>query len=53
MTIFKEEVFGPARIVVGVDSLQEAIDLINDHELGNGVTMFTSSGAAARKFKKK
>lgn len=50
MTIFKEEVFGPARIVVGVETLQEAIELINDHELGNGVTMFTSSGAAARKF---
>jgi len=50
MTIFKEEVFGPARIVVGVETLQEAIDLINDHELGNGVTMFTRSGSAARKF---
>ncbi|MFJ8517951.1 CoA-acylating methylmalonate-semialdehyde dehydrogenase [Lysinibacillus xylanilyticus] len=50
MTIFKEEVFGPARIVVGVETLQEAIDLINDHELGNGVTMFTGSGSAARKF---
>ncbi|MGE7114666.1 CoA-acylating methylmalonate-semialdehyde dehydrogenase [Lysinibacillus sp. NPDC047702] len=50
MTIFKEEVFGPARIVVGVQTLQEAIDVINNHELGNGVTMFTNSGAAARKF---
>lgn len=50
MPIFKEEVFGPARIVVGVQTLQEAIDVINNHELGNGVTMFTNSGAAARKF---
>jgi len=50
MTIFKEEVFGPARIVVGVQTLQEAIDVINNHELGNGVTMFTNSGSAARKF---
>ncbi|WP_102692097.1 CoA-acylating methylmalonate-semialdehyde dehydrogenase [Rummeliibacillus pycnus] len=50
MTIFKEEVFGPARIVVGVETLQQAIDLINDHELGNGVTIFTNSGPAARKF---
>ena len=50
MKIFKEEVFGPARIIVGVETLQEAIDLINHHELGNGVTMFTSSGRAARKF---
>lgn len=50
MTIFKEEVFGPVRIVVGVQTLQDAIDVINNHELGNGVTMFTNSGAAARKF---
>ena len=50
MTIFKEEVFGPARIVVGAETLQQAIDLINDHELGNGVTIFTNSGPAARKF---
>ncbi len=50
MTIFKEEVFGPARIVVGADTLQQAIDLINNHELGNGVTIFTNSGSAARKF---
>lgn len=50
MEIYEQEVFGPARIVVRVDSLQEAIDLINDHELGNGVTIFTNNGAAARKF---
>lgn len=50
MTIFKEEVFGPARIVVGVETLQKAIDLINNHELGNGVTIFTNNGPAARKF---
>ncbi|MCZ2257337.1 CoA-acylating methylmalonate-semialdehyde dehydrogenase [Sporosarcina sp. G11-34] len=50
MKIFKDEVFGPARIVVRVNSLDEAIALTNDHELGNGVTIFTNSGAAARKF---
>ncbi|SOC34695.1 CoA-acylating methylmalonate-semialdehyde dehydrogenase [Ureibacillus acetophenoni] len=50
MEIYEKEVFGPARIIVRVESLQEAIDLINDHELGNGVTIFTNSGAAARKF---
>ncbi|MFP3918090.1 CoA-acylating methylmalonate-semialdehyde dehydrogenase [Lysinibacillus telephonicus] len=50
MEIYEQEVFGPARIVVRVESLQEAIDLINDHELGNGVTIFTNNGAAARKF---
>ncbi|WP_096550188.1 CoA-acylating methylmalonate-semialdehyde dehydrogenase [Ureibacillus thermosphaericus] len=50
MEIFKYEVFGPVRIVVRADSLQEAIDIINSHELGNGVTIFTNNGAAARKF---
>lgn len=50
MSIFKEEVFGPARIIVGTETLQQAIDLINNHELGNGVTIFTNSGSAARKF---
>ena len=50
MEIYQQEVFGPARIIVRVESLQEAIDLINDHELGNGVTIFTNNGAAARKF---
>ncbi|MED3764352.1 CoA-acylating methylmalonate-semialdehyde dehydrogenase [Ureibacillus sp. FSL K6-8385] len=50
MEIFKEEVFGPVRIVVRADSLQEAIGIINSHELGNGVTIFTNNGAAARKF---
>ncbi|MBM7609858.1 malonate-semialdehyde dehydrogenase (acetylating)/methylmalonate-semialdehyde dehydrogenase [Lysinibacillus composti] len=50
MEIYENEVFGPARIIVRTESLQEAIDLINDHELGNGVTIFTNNGAAARKF---
>ena len=50
MEIFQQEVFGPVRILVRAESLQEAIDLINDHELGNGVTILTNNGAAARKF---
>ncbi|GGA20186.1 CoA-acylating methylmalonate-semialdehyde dehydrogenase [Psychrobacillus lasiicapitis] len=50
MKIYKEEVFGPARIVVRVPSLEDAIDLVNKHELGNGVTIYTNSGAASRKF---
>ena len=50
MKIYKEEVFGPARIVVRVNELEDAIKLINSHELGNGVTIFTNSGAASRKF---
>ncbi|WP_339263180.1 CoA-acylating methylmalonate-semialdehyde dehydrogenase [Solibacillus sp. FSL W7-1472] len=50
MEIFDEEVFGPARNVVRVGSLAEAIDFINGQDLANGVTIFTNDGAAARKF---
>lgn len=50
MKIYRDEVFGPARIVVRVNSLNEAIELINNHEYGNGVTIFTENGPAARKF---
>ncbi|MBK5498376.1 CoA-acylating methylmalonate-semialdehyde dehydrogenase [Peribacillus sp. TH14] len=50
MKIYRDEVFGPARIVVRVNNLDEAIALVNNHEFGNGVTIFTESGAAARKF---
>lgn len=50
MKIYKQEVFGPARNVIRVETLEEAIELINEHEFGNGVTIFTDSGSAARKF---
>ncbi|MEK5430054.1 CoA-acylating methylmalonate-semialdehyde dehydrogenase [Lysinibacillus sp. FSL R7-0073] len=50
MEIYEQEVFGPVRNVVRIESLEEAIDLINKHELGNGVTIFTNDGLAARKF---
>ncbi|MFC7394023.1 CoA-acylating methylmalonate-semialdehyde dehydrogenase [Scopulibacillus cellulosilyticus] len=50
MKIYQEEVFGPARIAVRVNTLDEAINLINEHEYGNGVTIFTNNGPAARKF---
>lgn len=50
MEIYEQEVFGPVRNVVRVASLDEAIQLINEHELGNGVTIFTNDGFAARQF---
>jgi len=50
MTVYKEEVFGPVRTIVSVNSIEEAIHLINDHPYGNGVTVFTNSGRDARKF---
>ena len=50
MKIYDEEVFGPVRNIVRVDSLEEAIQLINRQELANGVTIYTNNGLAARKF---
>lgn len=50
MRIYKEEIFGPVLCVVRVDSLAEAIGLINEHEYGNGTCIFTRDGEAARYF---
>ena len=50
MDIYKEEIFGPALLLLKADSLQEAIKIINDNPYGNGTSIFTNSGAAARKF---
>ncbi len=50
MRIYKEEIFGPVLAVVRVDTLSQALELINAHEFGNGASIFTSSGAAARRF---
>ncbi|MCD4503818.1 CoA-acylating methylmalonate-semialdehyde dehydrogenase [Chromobacterium piscinae] len=50
MRIYKEEIFGPVLCVVRVDSLEEAIALINAHEYGNGTCIFTCDGEAARLF---
>ena len=50
MRIYKEEIFGPVLCVVRAGSLEEAITLINAHELGNGVSIFTRDGATAREF---
>ncbi|CAD5108245.1 CoA-acylating methylmalonate-semialdehyde dehydrogenase [Zestomonas carbonaria] len=50
MRIYKEEIFGPVLCVVRVNSLEEAMQLINDHEYGNGTCLFTRDGEAARLF---
>lgn len=50
MTIYKEEIFGPVLQVVRTDDYQEAVDMINDHEYGNGTAIFTRDGDAARDF---
>jgi len=50
MQCYKEEIFGPVLIVLQVDTLDDAISLINDNPYGNGTAIFTQSGATARKF---
>jgi malonate-semialdehyde dehydrogenase (acetylating)/methylmalonate-semialdehyde dehydrogenase len=50
MAIYREEIFGPVLLTIEVDTLDEAIALINANPYGNGCSMFTASGAAARKF---
>jgi malonate-semialdehyde dehydrogenase (acetylating)/methylmalonate-semialdehyde dehydrogenase len=48
--VYTDEIFGPVLVIVSVDTLDEAIDLINRNPYGNGTGIFTQSGAAARKF---
>ena len=50
MSIYQEEIFGPVLIALEVDTIEEAIALINENPYGNGTSIFTSSGAAARKY---
>ena len=50
MSIYRDEIFGPVLSVVRVNTLDEAIALINRNEFGNGTAIFTASGGAARKF---
>ena len=51
MRIYKEEIFGPVLACLEVESLDEALALINDNPYGNGTSIFTGCGAAARKFR--
>jgi malonate-semialdehyde dehydrogenase (acetylating) / methylmalonate-semialdehyde dehydrogenase len=50
MQIYTTEIFGPVMVIMGAATLDAAIDLINRNPFGNGTGIFTSSGAAARKF---
>ena len=50
MQSYKEEIFGPVLQVVRVNTMEEAMQLINDHEYGNGTCIFTRDGEAARYF---
>jgi malonate-semialdehyde dehydrogenase (acetylating)/methylmalonate-semialdehyde dehydrogenase len=50
MTIYKEEIFGPVLACVRVKDFEEAVNLINSHEFGNGVSCYTLDGNVAREF---
>ncbi len=50
MKSYQEEIFGPVLQIVRVKTMQEAMQLINDHEYGNGTCIYTRDGEAARYF---
>lgn len=50
MEIYQQEIFGPVLCCMHVDSLAEAIKLVNANPFGNGTSIFTASGAAARNY---
>ena len=50
MKVYDDEIFGPVLSVVRVDTYEEAVDLINSHQYGNGTAIFTRDGGAARQF---
>ena len=50
MEVYKNEIFGPVLVVLRVDSLEKAIELVNSNPYANGTAIFTESGGAARRF---
>ncbi len=50
MRVYQEEIFGPVLSLLRVESYEAALQLINDHEYGNGCAIFTRDGDAARDF---
>jgi len=53
MRIYKEEIFGPVLSIVRAKNFEEALKLVNDHEFGNGVAIFTRDGDSGRSFANK
>jgi malonate-semialdehyde dehydrogenase (acetylating)/methylmalonate-semialdehyde dehydrogenase len=52
MAAYKEELFGPVLAILRVETLDEAINVINANPYGNGTALFTASGEAARRFQR-
>lgn len=50
MQVWRDEIFGPLRAIMRLDSLEAAITTVNAHEYGNGAVIFTRSGGAAARF---
>ena len=50
MKIYKDEIFGPVLSVLRVEDYDEALNLINKHQFGNGTSIYTSNGDLARHF---
>lgn len=50
MSVYEQEIFGPVLVCLEVETLEEAIELINNNPYGNGTSIFTANGAAARKY---
>jgi malonate-semialdehyde dehydrogenase (acetylating)/methylmalonate-semialdehyde dehydrogenase len=53
MSVYTDEIFGPVLSVLRVPTLDAALDLVNANPYGNGAAVFTSSGAAARRFQRR
>ena len=53
MRIYKEEIFGPVLVCVRAKDFAEALQMVNDHEFGNGVSCFTRDGNVAREFSRR
>jgi malonate-semialdehyde dehydrogenase (acetylating) / methylmalonate-semialdehyde dehydrogenase len=52
MRCYKEEIFGPVLVCLNVETIDDAISLINKNEYGNGTAIFTNSGATAGRFQR-
>ncbi|PIO52369.1 hypothetical protein TELCIR_26325, partial [Teladorsagia circumcincta] len=50
MTCYKEEIFGPVLILMEAETLNDAIEILNNNPYGNGAAIFTANGAVARKY---
>jgi malonate-semialdehyde dehydrogenase (acetylating)/methylmalonate-semialdehyde dehydrogenase len=50
MRIYSEEIFGPVLVVVRAENYDDAVKMINEHEFGNGTSIFTRDGDTARQF---